>query len=207
LFPDLVIRGRNAFSEASKRRSQNEAHTTHNDTHTTPSMMSSDAALTAVTAAIDDIAIATTPASPTDAQEAIPSLPDHLVVALILRAEHFDDPADIARLQAVSRAMRDAVAATGLRFEELGEWEAVQLGCLSALERRQRQGRLSRRELLCETAARGGQLEKLKVLSADGCPWNEETCTEAARGGYLKVLQWAQANGCPWNEQTCTEAA
>jgi hypothetical protein len=207
LFPDLVIRGRNAFSEASKRRSQNEAHTTHNDTHTTPSMMSSDAALTAVTAAIGGVAIATTPASPTDAQEAIPSLPDHLVVALILRSEHFDDPADIARLQAVSRAMRDAVAAMGLRFEELSDWEAVQLGCLSALERRQRQGRLSRRELLCETAARGGQLEKLKVLSADGCPWNEETCTEAARGGYLKVLQWAQANGCPWNEQTCTEAA
>ena len=45
--------------------------------------MSSGAALTAVTAAIGGIAIATTPASPNDAQEAIPGLPDHLVVAHI----------------------------------------------------------------------------------------------------------------------------
>ena len=52
---------------------------------------------------------------------AIPGLPDHLVVAHVLRSEYFDDPADLARLKAVSRAMRDAVVATGLRFEELDE--------------------------------------------------------------------------------------
>ena len=54
-------------------------------------------------------------------QEAIPRLPDHLVVTHILRSENFDDPADLARLPAVSCAMRAAVAATGLQFEELDE--------------------------------------------------------------------------------------
>jgi hypothetical protein len=86
----------------------------------------------------------------------------------ILRSEHFDDPADLARLPAVSRAMRDAVAATGLRFEELGEDDAVELGCLSALRRLQRGGRLSRKERLCEAAASIGQLEELKVLRENG---------------------------------------
>ena len=46
-----------------------------------------------------------------DAGEAIPGLPDHLVVEHILKSEYFDSPADLARLPAVSRAMRDAVAA------------------------------------------------------------------------------------------------
>jgi len=74
----------------------------------------------------------------------------------------------------VSRAMRDAVAGTGLRFEELSEHEAAtDLGCLSALQRRQRGGRLQYQERLCQAAARSGQLEELKALRADGCPWNE----------------------------------
>ena len=96
-----------------------------------------------------------------DAGEAIPGLPDHVVVTHILRYEHFDDPADLARLPAVSRAMRDAVAATGLQFAELGEDEAAMLGGLSALRRLQRGGRLSRQEYLCLAAARGGHLEEL----------------------------------------------
>ena len=48
--------------------------------------------------------------------EAFPGLPNHLVVAHILRSAYFDDPADLARLKAVSRTMRDAVAETGLEF-------------------------------------------------------------------------------------------
>jgi hypothetical protein len=66
----------------------------------------------------------------------------------------------------VSRVMRDAVAATGLRFEELGEMRAMDLGCLSAVQRLERGGRLSRREYLGYAAARGGLLEKLQVLRA-----------------------------------------
>jgi|TARA_B110000967_G_scaffold156846_1_gene161909 hypothetical protein len=81
-----------------------------------------------------------------NAGEAITDLPNHLVVEHILKSEYFDDPADLARLPAVSRGMRDAVTATGLRFEELDEKRAVDLGCLSAVQRLQRGGRLSRQE-------------------------------------------------------------
>ena len=139
--------------------------------------------------------------------EAIPGLLNDIVITHVLRSEHFDDPADLARLPAVSRAMRDAVAATGLRFKELGEANTIELGCLRALQRLQRGGRLSRQERLCQAAARSGQLEELKALRADGCPWNNWTCLAAAKGGHLEVLQWARVNGCPWDENTCTCAA
>ena len=136
--------------------------------------LSSDATHTAMTAPSGAITTITTPASLADPQEVISGLPDHLVVTHILRSGYFDDPADLARLPAVSRAMRDAVAGTGLRFEELSEHEAAtDLGCLNALQRRQRGGRLQYQERLCQAAARSGQLEKLKSLRADGCPWNE----------------------------------
>ena len=85
-------------------------------------------------------------ANKANAGEAIPGLLNDIVVTHVLRSEHFDDPADLARLPAVSRAMREAVAATGLRFEELDEKRAVDLGCLSAVQRLQRGGRLSRQE-------------------------------------------------------------
>ena len=169
--------------------------------------MSPNAAQTGMTDTSGDIATATTPASLADAQEAIPGLLDDIIVTHILRTEHFDDPADLARLPAVSRAMRDAVAMTGLGFEELGENDAVELGCVSALQRRQRRGLLSRQEYLCEAAARSGHLEKLQALRADGWPWDAFTCAGAARGGQLEVMQWARANGCPWNTFTCYCAA
>ena len=169
--------------------------------------MSPNAAQTGMTDTSGDIATATTPASLADVQEAIPGLLDDIIVTHILRTEHFDDPADLARLPAVSRAMRDAVAVTGLGFEELGENDAVELGCVSALQRRQRRGLLSRQEYLCEAAARSGHLEKLQALRADGWPWDAFTCAGAARGGQLEVMQWARANGCPWNTFTCYCAA
>ena len=142
-----------------------------------------------------------------NAGEAIPGLLNDIVVTHVLRSEYFDDPADLARLPAVSRVMRDAVAATGLTFAELGEDEAVMLGCLSALQRRQRGGRLSCQELICAAAARSGQLEELQALRADGWPWDKQTCVVAALGGHLEVLQWLRASGCPWDSDTCTGAA
>ena len=153
------------------------------------------------------MAITTTPASLADAQDAIPGLLDDIVVTHVLRSEHFDDPADLARLPAVSRAMRDLVAETGLRFKELDEKRAVELGCVSAVQRMQRQGRLSRQERLCQAAARSGQLEELKALRADSWPWDRDTCSAAALGGHLEVLQWAHANGCLWDIRTCHKAA
>ena len=160
-----------------------------------------------MTAAFCGMAITTTPASLASSQEAIPGLPDHLVVEHIVRSENFDDPAELARLPAVSRGMRDAVAATGLRFEELAEDEAVDLGCLSAVQRLQRQGRLSRQEYLCQAAARSGNLKELKLLREKGTPWDAGTCFAAAHGGHLEVLLWARANGCPLDEWTCAGAA
>jgi len=68
-------------------------------------------------------------ATAANAGEAIPGLLNDIVVTHVLRSENFDDPADLARLPAVSRAMRDAVAATGLQFEELDEYDASMLGC------------------------------------------------------------------------------
>ena len=154
-----------------------------------------------------DIATATTPTNLPYAQDAIPGLLDAIVVTHILRSELFDDPADLARLPAVSRAMRDAVAATGLQFEEVGQDDAVIQGWFSAVQRLHRRGLLSRQEDLCMAAARSGLLEELKVLRADGCPWNEDTCSYAASGGQLDVLQWLRANGCPWNANVCSLAA
>ena len=142
-----------------------------------------------------------------NAGEAIPGLLNDIVVTHVLRSEHFDDPADLARLPAVSRAMRDAVADTGLKFKELDEMRAVELGCLSAVQRLQLAGRLSRQEYLCEAAARSGQLKELKLLRAGGCPWDAYTCADAAYGGHLEVLQWARANGCPWDKDTCAAVA
>ena len=130
-----------------------------------------------------------------------------LVVTHVLRSEHFDDPADLARLPAVSRAMRDTVAATGLRFKELAEDEAQKVGCLSALHRLQRQGRLSRQERLCQAAALSGQLEELKLLRENGCPCDKWTCMYAAEGGHFEILKWARENGCPWDGFSCRGAA
>ena len=145
-------------------------------------------------------------ASAANAGEAIPGLLNDIVVTHVLRSEYFDDPADLARLPAVSRAMRDTMAGTGLQFEELDEYDAVELGCVSAVQRMQQQGPLSRQERLCQAAARSGQLEELKLLRADGCPWDKDTCWAAAEGGHLEVLQWARKNGCLWDWPTCRAA-
>jgi len=183
------------FSEAS----------THNDAHTTPSAMSSNATLGSETRA-SKRKRACRDATAANAGEAIPRLPNDIVITHVLNSEYFDDDADLARLPAVSRAMRDAVADTGLRFQELDEYHAVELGCLSALRRRQRGGRLSRRERLCGAAARSGNLEELTAFRANRCQWSEDTCSFAAVGGHLEVLQWARANGCPWDNRTLINA-
>ena len=139
--------------------------------------------------------------------EAFLGLPNHFVLAHILRSGYFCDPADLARLPSVSSAMRDTVAGTELpvRFEELDEEVAAKLGCLSALQRLQRQGLLSCQENLWEAAARR-QLEKLKLLRENNTPWDEDTCAGVVVGGHLEVLQWAHENGCAWNSDTIKAA-
>ena len=133
-------------------------------------------------------------------QAAILSLPNHLVVTHILRSQYFDDPADLARLPAVSRAMRDAVVETGLRIEELGEVRAAMLGCLNAVQRLQRGGNLSRKEYLCVAAARSGQLEELKALRADGCPWDGKAMFIAAKFGHEAMMRALIKTGADINK-------
>ena len=131
--------------------------------------------------------------------------------------------------------MRDAVAATGRKVEEIDKDLAVRLGFLSSVQRLYRLGRLRTVSLnaaefgqlemlklarangalwdvwawnskLCAHAAKGGHLEVLLWARKQGCAWNEGTCTWAAHNGHLEVLQWARANGCPWNRDTLIEA-
>ena len=149
-----------------------------------------------------------TEAQQSDAQEAIPGLPDHLVVTHVLGSEVLRDPLLLARLRAVSHAMRSAVAETGREVRDPGsDIQAVELGCLSTLKHRQSRGRLSHQEYLCRTAARGGHLEKLQEFRANGRPWGVMTCAMAAGHGHLEVLHWARANGCLWAGRTCAYAA
>tara|TARA_B110000305_G_scaffold238781_1_gene304975 strand:+ start:561 stop:1121 length:561 start_codon:yes stop_codon:yes gene_type:complete len=71
-------------------------------------------------------------AQQSDSQEALPGLPQDVVVTHILRSD--TDPIVLARLRAVSRAMRDAVDTTGLSVKEVSAEEASQLGYLDTLK-------------------------------------------------------------------------
>ena len=64
-----------------------------------------------------------------------------------------------------------------------------------------------KKERFCEQMALNGNLELLKVLRENGCPWDETTCGSAARNGHLESLKYAHENGCPWDETTCSNAA
>ena len=140
-----------------------------------------------------------------ETQSAIPGLSDDVVLCHVLG--RIKDPTDLAILRAVSRAMRDAVAATGHPVEET-TWEtAAGLGYLRTLKHLHQQGRLELSENLLQEAAKTGQLEVVKWLRANGWPWNTTTCSWVEEGGHLEVLQWARANGCPWNEWRCSSAA
>jgi hypothetical protein len=117
---------------------------------------------------------------PGEEQSAIPGLPDDLVVAHVLGSANLSDPTDVARLTAVSRGMRAAVAATKravlatkLTVKKPEEGEAVKKGYLSTLKHTHSRGRLSRKKYPCEDAAEGGHLETLKWARANGCPWDE----------------------------------
>jgi len=139
------------------------------------------------------------------ARNALPGLPLDVVFQIIGSA-NMPDTADLARLRAVSRAMRDAVAKTRRQVKELDPWTATRLGCLNTLQRMVRQGRLERKEYLCAAAARSGQLEALKSLRTDGCPWDSGACDAAAATGNFEVMKWLRENGCPLSRSACAKA-
>ena len=145
--------------------------------------------------------------------QAIPGLPDDIVVTL-LRSTWLVDPADLARLSVVSRGMRHAVAATGRTIQEMNAFEAAGLGCLSALKRLHRRGSLTFDELLCWYAAQGycnRNFEALTWLRMKGCPWSKATqchvSNRLASEGNLEALKWLRVGGCEWDSKTCASAA
>ncbi len=57
------------------------------------------------------------------------------------------------------------------------------------------------------SVAEHSQLETLKWLHSQGCPWNEWMCYKATLNCHLEVLQWAKSEGCLWDEPACKAAA
>jgi|TARA_B110000967_G_scaffold194389_1_gene222840 hypothetical protein len=55
-----------------------------------------------------------------DVGDAFAVLPVHVLITHVLSSRNLPDHSDLARLRAVSREMRDAVAATGRKVYELG---------------------------------------------------------------------------------------
>ena len=45
--------------------------------------------------------------------------------------------------------------------------------------------------------ARGGQLEILKWLRANGCPWDTNTPSVAYKAGHFELLKWANEHSDP----------
>ena len=194
------------------RGAQEKLSTTRRARRVTPSTMSSNAKPGAeMSAHRKKSEQPATVAIQPETQSAIPGLSDDVVIVEILG--RIKDPTDLAVLRAVSRAMRDAVAATGHQVKETTWEDAAGLGYLSTLKHLHRQGRLKlsqvedTQKVLQQEAAAKGQLEVLQWLHANGCPWNRSTCSGAAGGGHLKAMQWLIANGCPWNADTCAWAA
>jgi|SRR5579872_1957473 len=60
---------------------------------------------------------------------------------------------------------------------------------------------------MCLEAAMKGDLELLKLLRSQGCPWDSRTTAFAAERGHFEVLQWARLNGCDWDARVCESAA
>ena len=133
-----------------------------------------------------------------DAGDAFAALPAHILITHVLSSRNLPDPSDLARLRAVSREMRDAVAATGRDVYQLEAEQAIRFGDLSGLQLMHQRGDLDYIfNSVCMWAAGKGQLEILKWLRENDFPWNEETCARAALFGHLELLQWAHENGCP----------
>jgi hypothetical protein len=112
---------------------------------------------------------------------------------------------------------------------------AVFVGCLDVVKyMRNSDGRLRGNTITAASAAAGGNLEVLKYLHDNGCPWdrktimsaaeygklecikyahtngvewNEYACHKAAKGGHLETLKYLHDNGCPWDAKTCSQAA
>ena len=57
-----------------------------------------------------------------------------------------------------------------------------------------------------ENAADNGNLDNMKWLKKNNCPWNKYTFIDAALHGNLDNMKWLKENNCPWDEVTFTYA-
>jgi len=55
-------------------------------------------------------------------------------------------------------------------------------------------------------AAGSGNLELVRWLRANSCPWDWRTCLGAVHKGHVEVLRWLRENGCPWTVFTRNRA-
>ena len=88
-------------------------------------------------------------------------LPLDVISTHVLKSDFLPETADLGRLRAVSKGMRDAVDATGREIKKLSDDEAADLGHVSLLKDRHRRGVLGDERWLCAAAARNGDLEEL----------------------------------------------
>ena len=56
-------------------------------------------------------------------------------------------------------------------------------------------------------AAKNGNLENMKWLKENGCPWKKDIFANATKNGNLENMKWLKENGCPWNGWTFASAA
>jgi len=59
----------------------------------------------------------------------------------------------------------------------------------------------------CTIAIKHGHLNCLKYLHENGVPWNKDFCHFAAGNGHLQCLKYLHENGCPWDQTSCEYAA
>jgi hypothetical protein len=59
----------------------------------------------------------------------------------------------------------------------------------------------------CLAASKAGNLEVLRYLHEQGCPWHYDTCGVAAASGDLEQLKWLHEHGAPLDEETAEIAA
>ena len=148
-------------------------------------------------------------------QEAIPGLPNHVVIHHVLRS---DTASPI-----INTAMRDTVFGVGLemgdkttlvaKLESLcadassGYLDPIVLARLRAVSTAMRDAvdstGIKMGEKTSALAAFLGYLDTLKHKLQKGRLDKSKVCEGAAQGGHFEKLRWARANGCPWYEDTC----
>ena len=61
-------------------------------------------------------------------------------------------------------------------------------------------------ETTFSSAAISGNMELLKWLYENKCPWNEDACSSAAIQKDLEILKFLREKGCPWDRYTTGNA-